>query len=70
MNKHGHVTWRELLAKLKELPEEHLDDTATVHGTVLDEFTPVIAVLQAGTPAGCHADGILDPDHLFLEYEG
>lgn len=67
-NKHGHLTWRDLVTKLVELSEEQLNETATVHGAVLDEYSPLtgFGVSKDGDPA----DGILDEGHLYLEYEG
>lgn len=64
------ITYRELLERLQRASAQQLDQEVTVYSQVLDEFTSVVVVHQAGTPAGCHADDILDSGHLFLEYDG
>jgi len=68
VNKHGHLTWQEVLDRLNALSEEHLRNTATVRGVVLDEFSPLtgFGVSKSGDPA----DGVLDDGHLYLEYDG
>lgn len=47
---------------------EWLDQDVTVHGEVLDEFSPVIRVGKS--EPGDPASGVLDAGHLYLEYDG
>lgn len=56
------MTYRELLDVLNSLPDDRLDDTATVYVTSAQEYFGIDDV--------DHADpmynSVLDPDHLFL----
>jgi hypothetical protein len=55
------MTYRELLAKLDNLPSERLDDTVTVQ-MPNDDFYGVESAITA-TDEGCD---VLDEGHLFL----
>ena len=66
MPRHGMWTWQDMLNWLQtELPAEQLQDTATIHTQVLDEFHGVVG---AGVSEdGDSADGVLDTGHRYLE---
>ena len=58
------MTYRELLKSLMELPDERLDDDATVFDTIIDEFYPVITTKIVGDD-----QGVLDAGHLVITIE-
>ena len=68
MPKHDMLTWNDLLERLKRLPAERLEDTATVHAGGLNEFYPVEGF--GVSKDGDAADGVLDHGHLYLEVDG
>lgn len=53
------MTYRELLEALKELPQENLDNTATIYKVEDDEYFAI-------TGTGICDDGVLDDGHPFL----
>ena len=54
------VSYRELLERIKELDDEHLDDDATIYDSAYNEFVPVHKIETQ------HGDDVLDDGHLFL----
>lgn len=64
--RHNMWTWQDVLNWLQtELTANQLQDTATVHTPVLDEFYGItgIGISKDGDPA----DGILDAGHSYFE---
>ncbi len=53
------MTYRELLNKLQEIPEDRLDDTATVYVCGIDEFISVKTLQTVDTD-------VLDPGHFVI----
>jgi hypothetical protein len=53
------MKYRQLLEALKELPQENLDNTATIYKVEDDEYFAI-------TGTGICDDGVLDDGHPFL----
>lgn len=59
-----HITYRELLEKLKVIPDERLDDIATVSLDLSEEAMPVTDLVEV--LRGDILDGVLDIGHWVL----
>jgi hypothetical protein len=55
------MTYRELLNDLKQLSEEHLDDTVTVFDPYTEEFTAIVHGVECDD-----AVDVLDEGHYFM----
>ena len=58
------LTYRQLLEMLNGMPEENLDDTATVHLSNENEFHPV----QSCFPVGA-GNSVMDEGHYIMQLE-
>lgn len=54
------ITWRELRKRLQDMPDERLDDTATVYDVTADEYFGVEQFKIA------EDDGVLDEGHSIM----
>ena len=58
------MTYRELLKALQEMPEERLDDTATVFEPYEGEYVALIDVAEV------RGSDVLDDGHIVLNMKG
>ena len=68
MPRHDFLTWNDLLKRLNEMSADELENTATVHAMVLDEFSGVTGF--GVSRDGDAADGVLDYGQLYLKVDG
>lgn len=61
------MTYRELLAKLQELPPERLEDDVSVYLSLTEEIIPVETSFVMED--SCPLSAVLDPGHFCLQVD-
>ena len=59
------MTYRQLLKKLQEIPNNRLDDDITIYDKTNDEYYPAFQIKEADE----ETQDVLDDGHIFLTIE-